>query len=61
VVLDLDRGDGTFSYDILLTPDIGEAFVIFRPTGQIIWALADGKGQDAINLQIGNETFDLTG
>ena len=42
--------------------DVAEAFVVYRPTGQIIWALVDGMGQEAINLQIGNgETFDVMG
>ncbi len=39
--------------------DVMEAFVIYRPTGQIMWALVDGQGQDSINLQIGSEVFDL--
>ena len=39
--------------------DVQEAFVIYRPTGQILWALVDGGGQDSINLQIGAELFDL--
>jgi Ca2+-binding RTX toxin-like protein len=39
--------------------DVAEAFVIFRPTGQIVWALVDGAGQSAINLQIGDQVFDL--
>ena len=39
--------------------DVEEAFVIYRPTGQIMWALVDGAGQDSINLQIGAEVFDL--
>ncbi|MCV2888450.1 calcium-binding protein [Ruegeria aquimaris] len=38
---------------------VQEAFVIYRPTGQIMWALVDGAGQDSINLQIGAEVFDL--
>jgi len=41
--------------------DVQEAFVIYRPTGQIIWALVDGAGQDEINLRIGDELFDLLG
>ena len=41
--------------------DVQEAFVIYRPTGQILWALVDGGGQDSINLQIGAEMFDLLG
>ena len=39
--------------------DVQEAFVIYRPTGQILWALVDGGGQDSINLQIGADVFDL--
>ena len=38
---------------------VQEAFVIYKPTGQIIWALVDGEGQSSINLQIGGDTFDL--
>ncbi|NDW45566.1 calcium-binding protein [Ruegeria sp. PrR005] len=40
---------------------VQEAFVIYRPTGQIMWALVDGEGQDSINLKIGDEVFDLLG
>ncbi len=36
-----------------------EAFVIYRPTGQILFALVDGGAQSAINLQIGDQTFNL--
>ncbi|MEY8841843.1 calcium-binding protein [Cribrihabitans sp. XS_ASV171] len=39
--------------------DVQEAFVIYRPTGQIMWALVDGEGQESINIQIGGELFDL--
>ncbi|MDP2518263.1 calcium-binding protein [Shimia thalassica] len=38
---------------------IEEAFVVYRPTGQIMWALVDGAGQTSINLQIGSDVFDL--
>ncbi|MCV2891320.1 calcium-binding protein [Ruegeria aquimaris] len=38
---------------------VQEAFVIYRPTGQILWALIDGEGQSSINLQIGTDFFDL--
>jgi Ca2+-binding RTX toxin-like protein len=38
---------------------VQEAFVIYRPTGQILWALIDGAGQSEINLRIGADTFDL--
>ncbi|MFV0513769.1 MAG: M10 family metallopeptidase C-terminal domain-containing protein [Jhaorihella sp.] len=40
---------------------VEEAFVIYKPTGQILWALVDGGGQHSINLQIGADTFDLLG
>ncbi|WP_317853196.1 calcium-binding protein [Ruegeria marisflavi] len=39
--------------------NIQEVFVVYRPTGQIMWALVDGEGETAINLKIGAETFDL--
>ena len=38
---------------------VQEAFVIYKPTGQILWALVDGAGQSSLNIQIGSETFDL--
>ncbi|MEQ9694124.1 hypothetical protein [Shimia sp. SDUM112013] len=38
---------------------IDEAFVIYRPTGQILWALVDGAEQDSIYLRIDGENFDL--
>ncbi|MCU9837767.1 hypothetical protein OEZ49_08310 [Ruegeria sp. WL0004] len=38
---------------------VQEAFVIYRPTGQIMWALVDGEGQSSINLQVGSDVFDL--
>jgi Ca2+-binding RTX toxin-like protein len=53
-----------FQVNIANTPnagaaDVAEAFVIHRPTGQIIWALVDGAGQDSINIQLGGTVFDL--
>ncbi len=38
---------------------LDEAFIIYEPTNQIVWALVDGAGQDEINLQIGGDVFDL--
>lgn len=38
---------------------IDEAFVIFRPTGQIVWALVDGAAQVEINLLINGTAYDL--
>ena len=41
---------------------VDEAFVIFRPTGQILWALVDGAGQDEINLRLADgQVYDLVG
>ncbi|MEQ9695215.1 matrixin family metalloprotease [Shimia sp. SDUM112013] len=39
--------------------NVEEAFVIYRPTGQIMWALVDGAGQDSVNIQIAGQVFDL--
>jgi Ca2+-binding RTX toxin-like protein len=36
-----------------------EAFIIYRPTGQILWALIDGAAQDQINIRIDEQQFDL--
>jgi Ca2+-binding RTX toxin-like protein len=36
-----------------------EAFVIYRPTGQILWALVDGAGESGIELQVGGAVYDL--
>jgi len=41
--------------------DVAEAFVTYRPSGQIIWALVDGEGQDSIMVRSGPEIFDLLG
>jgi len=38
---------------------VEEAFVIYRPTGQIMWALVDGGAQDSINLVLDGVTHDL--
>jgi len=35
--------------------DMDEAFVIYRPTGQILWALVDGGAQESIILQVNND------
>jgi Ca2+-binding RTX toxin-like protein len=40
---------------------VEEAFVIHRPSGQILWALVDGAGQDSIDLRIDGQTHDLLG
>ncbi|MEQ9696012.1 hypothetical protein WNE31_17575, partial [Shimia sp. SDUM112013] len=39
--------------------NVEEAFVIYRPTGQIMWALVDGAGQDNINIRIAGVEYDL--
>ena len=38
---------------------VEEAFVIHRPTGQILWALVDGAAQDSIFVQINGALYDL--
>jgi Ca2+-binding RTX toxin-like protein len=38
---------------------VQEAFVIYRPTGQILWALVDGGDDAVINVNIGGAIFDL--
>ncbi|UWQ18264.1 hypothetical protein [Jannaschia sp. M317] len=54
-----------FQINVTTTPTAGadevqEAFVIHRPTGQILWALVDGDGQGEINLRLNGQVFDLT-
>ena len=38
---------------------VEEAFVIYRPTGQIMWALVDGGGQHQITLLLDGASHDL--
>lgn len=38
---------------------IAEAFVIYRPTGQIIWALVDGAAQTDIVIVLNGQSYDL--
>ncbi|WP_235915926.1 CAP domain-containing protein [Thalassovita mangrovi] len=38
---------------------VEEAFVIYRPTGQILWALVDGGGQSSINIMLDDTVHDL--
>ncbi|MGH1355381.1 MAG: calcium-binding protein [Thalassovita sp.] len=40
---------------------VSEAFVIHRPTAQILWALVDGAAQSQIALQIAGVDYDLLG
>ncbi|MEQ9693164.1 calcium-binding protein [Shimia sp. SDUM112013] len=39
--------------------DVDEAFVIYRPTGQIFWALVDGGDLTSLTLQTGMTQHDL--
>ena len=41
--------------------NVAEAFIVYIPTGQIMWALVDGMGESQIILQIDGQTFDLMG
>ncbi|MEP3631480.1 MAG: hypothetical protein ABJQ23_05810 [Shimia thalassica] len=36
---------------------VAEAFVIYRPTDQIMWALVDGDGQASIKVKIGGDVL----
>ncbi|WP_282157125.1 calcium-binding protein [Shimia thalassica] len=38
---------------------VDEAFIIYRPTGQIIWALVDGGAQASIQLQIAGQRANI--
>lgn len=38
---------------------VSEAFVVYHPTRQIIWALVDGGAQDEINLKIDGDVFNI--
>ncbi|MFC3615726.1 calcium-binding protein, partial [Lutimaribacter marinistellae] len=38
---------------------VQEAFITHIPSGNLLWALVDGDAQDAINLRVGGEVFDL--
>ncbi|MDP2520270.1 calcium-binding protein [Shimia thalassica] len=38
---------------------VDEAFVVYIPTGQILWALIDGETQASINLMVGGQVFDI--
>jgi len=55
---------GQFQVNFATTAGAGnagvtEAFVVYRPTGQILFALVDGGADAQINLQIGTQVFDL--
>ncbi|MBN2759625.1 MAG: type VI secretion system tube protein Hcp [Rhodobacteraceae bacterium] len=38
---------------------VNEIFVTHVPSGNLLWALVDGDAQAQINIQIGNQVFDL--
>lgn len=49
-----------------VTPEAGdaataEAFVSWRPTGQILWAITDGAALDALVIRADGQDFDLLG
>ena len=39
--------------------DVAEAFVTYRPTGQVLWALIDGAAQPNLTVQVGAQVFDI--
>lgn len=40
-------------------PNVAEAFIGYKPTGQKLWALVDGGDQTEINIQIAGQIYDL--
>ncbi len=64
LVFGQSAGAEQFQVNIAATPTAGdagipEAFVIWKPSGQIIWALVDGAAQEAISIASGGAEFDL--
>jgi len=39
--------------------NVAEAFVIYKPTGQVLWALVDGGGLDSLQVSTSSGTYDL--
>ena len=61
---DASANPGDFQINFALTDRAGdnvleEGFVIYRPTGQIVWALVDAEAEDAINIQIGTQVYNI--
>lgn len=61
-----DSSGDQFQVNFAETPAAGiagieEAFIIYRPTGQILWALIDGGAQTEINLLVNGTVYDLLG
>jgi hypothetical protein len=66
VFADQKAGPEDFQVNFALTAnaglnDVSEAFVIYKLSGQTIWALIDGYGQDEIDLRIAGDStvYDL--
>ena len=38
---------------------VAEAFIGYKPSGRILWALEDGADAESILIQVGDLTFDL--
>ncbi|MFV0515184.1 MAG: calcium-binding protein [Jhaorihella sp.] len=64
LVVENDRAAHDFQVNFAETEGAGEAgtaeaFIIYRPTGQILWALVDGARQDQITISIDQTDHDL--
>lgn len=64
LIVDDDKAAGDFQINFAETEGAGaagtaEAFVIYRPTGQILWALVDGAEQGQITIDIDQIGYDL--
>ena len=58
--------ENDFQVNYASTPEAGaveaqEAFIIYVPTAQILWALVDGSDLDQITLRIAGTEVDLIG
>lgn len=38
---------------------IKEAYITYKPTGQVIWVLSDGADENHIDIDLGGQTYDL--
>jgi len=41
--------------------DVAEAYVTYKPTGQILWVAIDGADEDALNVMVNGQSYDLFG
>jgi Ca2+-binding RTX toxin-like protein len=64
LVFGLSASPGDFQVNFSETPNAGlsgiaEAFIIYKPSGKILWALIDGAAEDSIILSLVGSEYDL--